>query len=206
VIAAILAGGRSRRMGRPKATVEFEGEPLIRRPLAAAAAAGLEPVVVAKRRSELPPLDVEVWHEPDAPSHPLVGLIAALERADAPVVAVACDMPVVTADALARLAAADGPAAPLVDGRLEPFPARYEPSGLPALRAALDREAPLRAVLDELGPTPIRLDPHTVTSFNTPNDLTAAAGRLNDAAGTGAPDDLRAAGGRLYDAAGDQRR
>jgi molybdopterin-guanine dinucleotide biosynthesis protein A len=162
-------------MGRPKATLELEGEPLIRRPLRAAAAAGLEAVVVAKRASALPPLDVEVWHEPDEPSHPLVGLIAALERAGGPVVAVACDMAFVTADALAALAAAEGPAAPLVDGRLEPFPARYEPSGLPVLRAALEREAPLRAVLDELAPEAVPMTPRVVMSLNRPEDVRALA-------------------------------
>ena len=33
----------------------------------------------------------------------------------------------------------------------EAFPARYEPSALPVLRAGLAREAPVRAVLAELG-------------------------------------------------------
>jgi molybdenum cofactor guanylyltransferase len=171
---AVLAGGRSRRMGRPKATVEFEGEPLIARPLAAAAAAGLEAVVVAKPSSQLPPLDVEVWEEPEEPSHPLVGLIAALERGG-PVVAVACDMPFVTPEALTALAGRDGAAAPLVGGRLEPFPARYEPSALPLLRAALAREAPLRATLAALRPEAIEMDARVVTSFNTPEALHGCA-------------------------------
>jgi molybdenum cofactor guanylyltransferase len=175
LIVAILAGGRSRRMGRPKATLEFEGAPLIERPLAAAAAAGLDAVVVAKPGSALPPLDVEVWREPEEPSHPLTGLVAALEHGQ-PVIAVACDMPFVTAEALARLAACEGAAAPMVAGRLEPFPARYEPSALPVLRAALAREAPLRAALAELDPEPIALHPHVLTSINTPEALAAAAG------------------------------
>ena len=135
--AVVLAGGLSRRMGSPKAVVPLGGRPLIAWPLAAAAEAGLEAVVVAKPGSALPPLDVPVWDEPEAPSHPLTGLVAALERAGGPVVALACDMPFVSPGLIARLAAARGVAAPAG----EAFPARYEPSALPVLRAGLAREA-----------------------------------------------------------------
>ena len=79
--AAVLAGGRSRRMGSPKALVELGGRPLLAWAVAAALDAGLEAVVVAKPGSELPPLDVPVWPEPEQPAHPLVGVVAALERA-----------------------------------------------------------------------------------------------------------------------------
>ena len=53
-LAVVLAGGLSRRMGRPKALVPLGGRPLIAWPLAAAQAAGLEAVVVAKPGSALP--------------------------------------------------------------------------------------------------------------------------------------------------------
>jgi molybdopterin-guanine dinucleotide biosynthesis protein A len=49
--AAILAGGRSSRMGEPKAGIELAGRPLISYPIAAARIAGLEPLVVAKAAS-----------------------------------------------------------------------------------------------------------------------------------------------------------
>ncbi len=183
---AVLAGGRSRRMGAPKALVPFAGAPLIARPLAAAEAAGLDAVVVAKAGSELPPLAVPVWLEPDEPRHPLTGLVRALEGGR-PVVAVACDMPFVTSGLLAHLAGLDAPAAPRVAGRLEPFPGRYEPSALPALRTALAREAPVREVLAALAPA--ELDEADLRAFgdparlvlgvNTPEEL-AAAERVAD--------------------------
>ena len=66
-LVAVLAGGRGRRMGGPKALARARRRPLIARPLAAAAAAGLEAVVVAKAGTPLPPLGVPVWHEPDEP-------------------------------------------------------------------------------------------------------------------------------------------
>ena len=157
-------------MGRPKATLEFEGGPLIARPLAAAAAAGLDAVVVAKPSSRAAAARRRRLGGARGAVAPALGLIAALERGG-PIVAVACDMPFVTPEALAELARRDGAAAPLVGGRLEPFPARYEPSALPALRAALEREAPLRAALAELRPEEIEMDARVVTSFNTPEDV-----------------------------------
>jgi molybdopterin-guanine dinucleotide biosynthesis protein A len=116
-----------------------------------------------------------VWREPDAPVHPLLGIVTALERADGPVVAVACDQPFLTPSLLARVAA--GPeAAVTAGGQLEPFPARYEPAALPALRAALAREAAVRATLAALEPAVIDVDAHEVASVNTPEELAAARG------------------------------
>lgn len=174
MIAAVLAGGLSRRMGRAKAVVPLGGRPLVCWPLAAAEQAGLEAVVVAKRASELPALDVPVWQEPDGVSHPLAGLVCALERAGGPVVALACDMPFVSAGLVARLAAARGTAA--VEG--QPFPGRYEPSALPVLRGALEREAPVRAALAELEPIAVAADPRELAGVNTPAELAAASLRL----------------------------
>ena len=174
VIAAVLAGGRSRRMGRAKAVVPLGGRPLVCWPLATAARAGLEAVVVAKPGSELPELGVPVWHEPDAISHPLAGLVCALERAGGPVVALACDMPFVTADLVARLAAAPATAA-VAD---QPFPGRYDPSALPVLRDALEREAPVREALAALGPVAIAAEERELAGINTPEELAAASLRL----------------------------
>src|SRR5207237_1174148 len=61
IVGAVLAGGASRRMGAPKALLELGGRPLLEYPLAALQGAGLQPVVVAKRRSPLPPLAVPRW-------------------------------------------------------------------------------------------------------------------------------------------------
>jgi molybdopterin-guanine dinucleotide biosynthesis protein A len=166
VIAAILAGGRSRRMGTPKAMVDFRGKPLIAWPIAAARAAGLEPVAVAKAAL---PLDIPTWIDEFETSHPLSGLVTALRHG--PVVAIACDQPFVTPELLAALAAHDGFAIP----RGEPFPGRYEPS--PILEAALREQASMRATLAKLQPTELDVDPRLVASLNTPAELAAAARR-----------------------------
>jgi molybdenum cofactor guanylyltransferase len=174
-LVAVLAGGRGRRMGGAKALAELDGAPLIARPLAAAAAAGLEAVVVAKAQTPLPALAVPVWREADEPVHPLLGVVAALERAQRRVVVVGCDMPFVTPDLLRRLAA--GPESAVRAGeRLAPLPAAYDPADLPALRAALAREASLTATLAALEPATIDVAEREVASVNTPHELAAAAG------------------------------
>ncbi len=156
-LVAVLAGGRGRRLGGAKPLAELAGSPLIAHPLAAAAAAGLRAVVVAKRQAALPSLDVPVWEEPDEPVHPLLGIVTALERAGGPVVAIGCDQPFAGAELLARLAA--GPEGAVhAAGRLAPLPARYEVAWLPALREALAAEAPLRATLEALAPAAIAGD------------------------------------------------
>jgi molybdenum cofactor guanylyltransferase len=171
-LVAVLAGGRGRRMGAPKPLAELGGAPLIARPLAAAAAAGLDAVVVAKAGTPLPE-GLRVWHEPDEPFHPLLGVVTALEYAGGPVVAIGCDQPFVPGELLARLAA--GPeTAVTIGGRIEPFPARYEPAWLPALRAALEREAPMRATLEALAPATIEFEAAALRSVDTPEDLAAA--------------------------------
>jgi molybdopterin-guanine dinucleotide biosynthesis protein A len=153
IVGAVLAGGASRRMGTPKATLELGGRPLIEYPLAAVQGAGLEPAVVAKRDSTLPPLAVPRWDEPAEPTHPLTGIVAALTAARGrPVLAVAGDMPFVTAELLAHLAARGGRdlVLPETAGRLHPLLARWEPALLPALRDALAREAPLHELAEDL--------------------------------------------------------
>jgi molybdopterin-guanine dinucleotide biosynthesis protein A len=171
---AVLAGGRGSRLGGSKALVALGGEPLIAHVLRAAA--GFDTVVVAKPSTELPSIDVPVWVEPEQPSHPLCGLVAALEHGE-PVVAVACDQPWVTADLLARLA--EAPAVCAVDGRDEPFPGHYDPAQLPVLREALAAEASLRRTIAALDPARVAVARDEVASINTPEELAAAERRLS---------------------------
>jgi len=141
-IAAILAGGRSTRMGRPKPGVPLAGRPLIAYPIAAARSVEVEPWVVAKEGTELPRLDCRVLAEPDEPLHPLAGLVAALREAgDRPVVAIAADMPFVEDKLIAWLASHDSTTVVEALGCVQPLLARYDGGDIPPLEAALGRGA-----------------------------------------------------------------
>ena len=159
-IGAVLAGGLSRRMGEPKAMVEFAGRPLVARVVATVGSAGLEPVVVAKPDSPLPALDCRVLSEPSEPRHPLTGVLAALQAsAGRGIVAIACDMPLVPAKLLSWLAQIQEPAAVCeVGGRLEPLLGRYSPTIRDRLAEALDAELAMRDAV-------CALDPHVVTEI-----------------------------------------
>lgn len=116
--AVVLAAGSSSRMGRPKQTLQFQGQTLIRRAALAALGAGCRPVVVVtgahagEAREELRGLDVRealntLW-ETGMASSVRVGLAAVLEAdaATAAVVLLLCDQPHVTHETVARLVAA----------------------------------------------------------------------------------------------------
>jgi molybdenum cofactor guanylyltransferase len=194
VIAVVLAGGAGRRLGGAKATAPLGGRTLLEHPLAALRAAGLPAVVVAKASTPLPALPgVEVWHEPDHPRHPLVGIVCALRRAGGrPVLVCAGDLPFVGAPLLTRLARADAGGRPAVlaaapDGALQPLLGRYEPQALELLAPEAEvGSAPMRRLAAALRPAvAIVSDPVQLFNVNTPADLARAQAILAAGGGRG---------------------
>ena len=186
-IGVILAGGLGRRMGRPKASADLRGRPLISYPLRALREALADVVIVAKADTELPALgDVPVWIEPANPRHPLAGIVHALDLARGRSVLVcAADMPFVTPELVTLIAHADplGAAAvvPTYGGELQPLLALY----LPAAAAAFDHGAaganrPLRGEVAALAPRLLEVeDRRSFFNVNTPEDLMKAAAALD---------------------------
>jgi molybdopterin-guanine dinucleotide biosynthesis protein A len=154
-------------MGVPKASLELAGRPLIAYPLEAVAAAGLEPVVVAKEASALPDLDCRIVRDREPRVHPAAGILAALVAAGGPVIVVACDMPFVPSQLVAVLSQLDASVAlPVVRGRVQPLLARYEPSVAPQLERAVARDRPLWDTIAALDP--LELGPDELVGFGDP--------------------------------------
>lgn len=113
----VLAAGRSTRFGtRNKLTVDWGGEPLLRGPVRAAIEAGLAPVVVVTASDEVaavvsgaPVRRVDVATPDGGVSASLRAGLGALPAEVAGTFVLLGDMPLVTADHLARLARAFSP-------------------------------------------------------------------------------------------------
>jgi molybdopterin-guanine dinucleotide biosynthesis protein A len=174
----VLAGGESRRMGRPKAWLEV-GDSYLLRYVAGRLAPAFSDVMVSFAEPEQleQPVPYRVVFDRKPSAGPLAGLEAGLAAAREEVMfAVACDMPYVTLElAQAAVAAARScdAAIPRVDGRPEPVCGAYRRSALPIIAGALDAGL-LRAadVAESLDVTWLEgLDPAQFQSLNTPADL-----------------------------------
>src|SRR6266571_9020886 len=143
----VLAGGESRRMGRPKAWIEVprsQGDTVLLRYVVERLGPAFSEVVVSfaepEQMEQLVPYRVVFDRKRSA--GPLAGLEAGLMSARHDVLfAVACDMPYVTRPtAELAVAAARGcdAAIPRHDGLFEPVCGAYRKTALPAIVGALD--------------------------------------------------------------------
>lgn len=155
VAGVVLAGGSSRRMGRPKAALPFGRGTLLEWSVAlvreavddvwisiadAGSFAAIGGMVADDRASASAPRFAGVIHDAAPGRGPLAALHTALARLERPVLFVACDLPFLAPEdlrALARSRAA-APAVLLADERgAQPLAALYRPEVMPLIDARL---------------------------------------------------------------------
>lgn len=192
----VLAGGRSSRMGRDKATMELVGRMLIERAVAALDSIAQQVVIVRAPGQSFPLVPVSgsltVVEDPVEGQGPLVGMAVGLAAAESPVsVVVGVDHPFLQPDLLRLLASRVTPVdrwvLPVADGRPQPLCSALASDAAGVLQAHVDRgdRAPM-AVAAELGMLRITeeewrtVDPEGLSfiDVDTPEEFEAARLRI----------------------------
>ena len=174
----VLAGGESRRMGRPKAWIEAGDTVLLRFVVERLAPAFSEVMVSFAEPEQMEQhLPYRVVFDRKRAAGPLAGLESGLMAARHEVLfAVACDMPYVTrstAELAVAAARSCDAAIPRHDGLFEPVCGAYRKTALPAIVGALDAgHYTAHDVVMDLDVTWLEsIDPAEFESLNTPADL-----------------------------------
>ena len=188
--AVILAGGKSSRMGRPKALLLFDGQPLILHIVRALKPLFADAVVVAAPGQELPPLPVTLVRDEVAHQGPVGGIYYGLRAASSEVCFVtSCDVALLNLSLISYLISQISNydvVVPHWQGRFQPLHAVYRKSVLPLLKEQLER-GELRPIFlfDKVRTREVhedeirRFDPEGLSflNMNTPEDYQAALTR-----------------------------
>jgi len=189
--AAILAGGRARRMGgAPKGLMLVGGRRIVEREVAALRDVAGEVLLVVGDAAPWRGVDgVRVVIDRQPGRGPLAGIEAALAASSTETVLIAgCDLPLLDRPLLERVRDA-APAAqvvvPRLDGRPQALMSRFSRSALPAVEAHLQKgELKLLALLDALDVHYLDEDAlpdgarEALFNVNTPEDLARAEALL----------------------------
>lgn len=185
-----MTGGKSSRMGRPKALLPFGDEPLIAHVVRRLGRVFAETVVVAAPDQELPPLPVALVHDQVAYQGPVSGIYHGLKAATKEVCFVtSCDAPFLNLALISHLLSQISDwdvVVPFWQERFQPLHAVYRRSVAPLLHEQLERSE-LRPISlypkvrtreiyeDEVR----RFDPEGLSflNMNTPQDYQTAVDR-----------------------------
>lgn len=192
----VLCGGRSSRMGRPKAWLPFGGESMLQRVVRVLREVVDPVVVVAAPGQDVPPLppDVQIVRDEVEGKGPLAGLVAGLTALQGRVGAAylsSCDVPFLKPEFVRRVLTLLGDAliaVPKVGGFHHPLAAAYRTDILAEVRKLLTAGR-LRPVF-LFGAVPTRvIEPPELTdvdpafdslrNLNTPDDYQAALRELS---------------------------
>lgn len=199
--AVVLAGGKSSRMGRPKAMLPFGGEPLIVHVVRRLGLLFPDVVVVAAPGQELPELPVTLVRDDVAYQGPVGGIVYGLRASgSAAGYVTSCDVPFLSLPLVSHMASrlpGHDVVVPYWEGRPQPLHAVYRRSVLPLLEGQLER-GELRPVFlyDKVRTLKVEedeirtVDPDGSSFFNmnTPEDYSAALARWERTAMDTLPD------------------
>ncbi len=196
--AIVLAGGMSRRMGRPKAMLPFGGEPLIVQVLRRLESLFPDIVVVTAPEQELPDLSATLVRDEVAYQGPVGGICYGLRACNSAAGFVtSCDVPFLSLPLISCLTSRltdHDVVVPYWEGRLQPLHAVYRRSVLPLLERQLqrgelrpvflyDKVRTLKVEEDEI--RAVDPDGSSFFNMNTPEDYADALARWQEAASMG---------------------
>ncbi len=190
VSAIVLTGGKSSRMGQPKAMLLFDGEPLIVHILRTLKRLFADTVVVAAHEQELPPLQVTLVRDEVAYQGPVGGIYYGMRAANQEVGFVtSCDAPFLNLSLISYLISQISNydvVVPYWQGRFQPLHAVYRRCVVPLLKEQLEREE-LRPIFlyEKVRTCKVseeeirRFDPEgsSFLNINSPEDYQAALSR-----------------------------
>ncbi|MGC8667100.1 MAG: molybdenum cofactor guanylyltransferase [Chthonomonadales bacterium] len=199
----VLAGGKSIRMGRDKASLLWDGRTLLDAVVARLGEVTHPVYVVASPASTCPaPHDTKVVHDIVMDAGPLAGIVTGLMAAGTGNhLVAACDMPFLNArvlQLLLQLVEGHDAAVPVVHGCLQPTCAAYSGRAVAHLRARLNEgERALHRALESMDVLHVaqalleEVDPRllTFTNINTPGDLARCKAVTTEPAATVFPAD-----------------
>jgi FdhD protein len=136
--AVLLAGGRSRRMGRDKALLRWQGQPLWQFQMETLRGLGLPIFVAAREEQALSVADAECVQDPAGEDlGPMPAILRSLQASASRCLVLAVDMPMMTAEHLRQLLADSCAVIPRLNGELQPLCAIYSQAMIPLLQQAI---------------------------------------------------------------------
>ncbi len=165
----VLAGGRSRRMGRDKAFIPIDGLPMALR-----VARAMEPfcqrVAIVGKNPALARLGFPWVPDVRASFHPLVGVLSAMRDAPTDRILLApCDLPHISSQQFASLLLHDEPVVADDEDGLHPLLALLPSSWSDRVALLLQQDAPAWKLVD--GVKRVRLPASTLKNLNRAADM-----------------------------------
>ena len=163
ITGAILAGGKSSRMGEDKALLELNGKSFIQQITETLQSVFHKVIIISDRGEKYQFLDLAIYQDIFKECGPLGGIHSALRNAETKkVFIVSCDLPLMTSDAIGHLVARAHEGiivVPSLQKRVQPLFGIYGQTCLPDLEEFLKRgQKRVRRFVEEMGAVVLPMD------------------------------------------------